>query len=281
MDTVPLRPASTVAVTPLVVRDGVARPRSDWVAAEEPLEIRIDIGGVEHTLTVTMRTPGNDFELAVGFLVAEGVIRAPEHVDQVKYCVGGPAEQQYNIVTVVLRPGARFDPQRLARTFTMSSACGVCGKASLEGLTLQDPPPLPTGPVVDATILQQMPAALRAKQRLFSKTGGLHAAGLFDPSGRIEMVREDVGRHNALDKVVGSLVLGGRLPAGERVVQVSGRASYEIMQKALMAGIAFVSAVGAPSSLAVDLAQEFGMTLTGFVSEDGFNVYAGKERVRV
>jgi FdhD protein len=282
MASTPLRPAATVPVTPIVVRDGSAKPRSDVVAAEEPLEIRIQpAAGVERTLSITMRTPGNDFELAVGFLVAEGVVRSPNHVDQVKYCVGGPQEQQYNIVTVVLRQGARIDPGHLARTFVTSSACGVCGKASLEGLSVQDPPALPDGPVVDAATLQRLPGALRAKQRVFERTGGLHGAGLFEADGGLVLTREDVGRHNAVDKVVGSLVLGGTFPAGERVLQVSGRASYEIMQKALMAGIPFVSAVGAPSSLAVALAAEFGLTLVGFASDTGFNVYAGRERIRV
>jgi FdhD protein len=276
------RPASTVPVTPLAVRDGSAKPRSDVVAAEEPLEIRVQLpSGPEQTLTVTMRTPGNDFELAVGFLVAEGVIRSPSHVDQVKYCLGGPTEQQYNVVTVVLRPGAHFDPSRLARTFQTSSACGVCGKASLEGLQVHDPPSLSSGPVVDAATLLTMPSTLRAKQRLFERTGGLHAAALFTPSGDVSLVREDVGRHNAVDKVIGALTLGGRLPVGESVLQLSGRASFELMQKALMAGIPFVSAVGAPSSLAVSVAVEFGLTLVGFASSDGFNVYAGRERVRL
>jgi FdhD protein len=275
-----LRPAATVPVTPLAVRDGVVRPRSDVVAAEEPLEIRVvDPAGAEHTLTVTMRTPGNDFELAVGLLVAEGVVRSPEHVAEVKYCVGGPVEQKYNIVTVVLRAGSAFDAARLARTFVTSSACGVCGKASLDGLAIQDPPAIPRGPVVDAAMVRALPDALRARQRLFDRTGGLHAAGLAAVDGELTTIREDVGRHNAVDKVVGCEVLAGRFPVGERVLQVSGRASFEIMQKALMAGIPIVSAVGAPSSLAVALAEQYGITLLGFASERGFNVYAGRERV--
>jgi len=277
-----VRPASTVPVTPLAVRDGEARPRSDVVAAEEPLEIRVvDPAGVERTLTITMRTPGSDFELAVGLLVAEGVVRAPSHVAEVKYCVGGPEEQQYNIVTVVLRPGAVFDAERLARTFVTSSACGVCGKASLEGLAVQDPPAVPRGPTVSASVLQQLPLALRSKQRLFDRTGGLHAAGLASVEGELLVVREDVGRHNAVDKVVGSELLAGRLPVGERVLQVSGRASFEIMQKALSAGIPIVAAVSAPSSLAVGVAEEYGMTLAGFVRDGSLNIYAGAQRIKV
>ncbi len=278
-----VRPGPTVAVTPLHVdANGDARPRSDFVATEEPLEIRVtspEMG--EHTLTVTMRTPGNDFELAAGFLVAEGVIRSSDDVVRVKYCVGGPVEQQFNIVTVSLR--SAFDVSQVTRAFGTTSACGVCGKSSLESLAISSPPALPLGPFVEHDVLTSMPSALREQQRAFERTGGMHAAGLFSAAGDLLVLREDVGRHNAVDKLVGSLVLERRFPFGElereRVLQVSGRASYEIVQKALMAGIPFVSAVGAPSSLAVDLAREFGMTLTGFVGETGFNVYAGTERV--
>lgn len=233
----------------------------------------------ERSIGITMRTPGNDFELAVGFLAAEGVVRSSDDIDRVRYCVGGPAEQRFNIVTVLLRGSARFSPERLARAFPMSSACGVCGKASLEALQTQDPPALPKGPAVGEALLRSLPARLRERQRAFERTGGMHAAGLFDGSGSALVVREDVGRHNAVDKVAGSLVLERAFPAGERILQVSGRASFEIMQKALMAGIPFVSSVGAPSSLAVSLAREFGMTLAGFVAEDGFNVYTGPQRI--
>lgn len=274
------RAGATVPVTPIAVRDGTARPRSDVVAAEEPLEIRLQAPGLgERALSITMRTPGNDFELAVGFLVAEGVVRSAADVVSVQYCVGGPEEQQFNIVTVILRSAERFDPERMARAFPMNSACGVCGKASLEQLRTQDPPPIPAGPVFDAALLEGLPAKLRTGQRVFERTGGIHAAGIFDATGRPLTIREDVGRHNAVDKAVGALLLEGRVPLGGCVLQVSGRASFEIMQKALMAGIPFVSAVGAPSSLAVALAQEYGMTLAAFVSEHGFNLYTGHQRV--
>ena len=275
------RPASTVPATPLVVRDGTSRPRSDVLAAEEPLEIRINTAGRDRAISVTMRTPGNDFELAVGFLTTEGVIAGKDDVDQVRYCVGGPVEQQYNIVTVALRPGVTFDEERLQRNFYTSSSCGVCGKASLEAIALQDPPAVPDGPVVDASFVATLPLRLRESQKVFARTGGLHAAGLFAPDGTDVVVREDVGRHNAVDKVVGWLVLEGRFPAGESVLIVSGRASFEIMQKALAAGIPVVAAVGAPSSLAVDVAERFGMTLAGFVRDESLNVYAGRERIRV
>jgi FdhD protein len=275
------RPAATVPATPLVVRDGVAKPRSDQLAAEEPLEIRINTGGTDHQNSVTMRTPGNDFELAVGFLTTEGVISGRDDVDQVRYCVGGPTEQQYNIVTVALRPGVAFDSERLRRNFYATSSCGVCGKASLEALEVREGPALPGGPVVDAALLAELPARLRQGQKLFDRTGGLHAAGLFTPDGTLVVLREDVGRHNAVDKLVGWMILEGRFPAGESLLAVSGRASFEIMQKALAAGIPIVAAVSAPSSLAVDLAERFGMTLAGFVREGSMNVYAGKERIRV
>ena len=273
------RPGPSVPATTLVVRDGTARPRSDALAAEEPLEIRLDPG--DRTITVTMRTPGNDFELAVGFLYAEGVIRGRDDVDQVRYCVGGPAEQQYNIVTVALRPGVTFDEERLRRNFYTSSSCGVCGKASLEALAIRGGAPIPAGPVVDAALIGALPERLRAEQKVFARTGGLHAAGLFAPDGSLLAAREDVGRHNAVDKVIGWWVMDGRPVPEERILAVSGRASYEIMQKALAAGIAIVAAVSAPSSLAVAVAEEFGMTLAGFVRDGSLNVYAGAHRVRV
>jgi FdhD protein len=275
------RPGSTVPATPLVVRNGTSRPRSDVLAAEEPLEIRLNTGGEDRAISVTMRTPGNDFELAVGFLTTEGVISGKADVDQVRYCVGGPEEQEYNIVTVALRPGVTFDEERLRRNFYTTSSCGVCGKASLDAIALQDPPALPEGPVLDAAFVASLPLRLRESQKVFDRTGGLHAAGLFTSDGTALVVREDVGRHNAVDKVVGWLVLEDRMPAGESVLVVSGRASFEIMQKALAAGVPVVAAVSAPSSLAVDVAERFGMTLAGFVRGDSLNVYAGSQRIRV
>ncbi len=275
------RPGPTVPASPLVITGGAAKPRSDLLAAEEPLEIRVNSGAVDHPISVTMRTPGNDFELAVGFLMTEGVVRSRDEIDQVRYCVGGPTEQQFNIVTVALRPGVSFDAESLKRNFYTTSSCGVCGKASLEALALKDAPPIPDGPTVDATLLASLPDRLRASQKVFERTGGLHAAGLFEPDGTLVSVREDVGRHNAVDKLVGWLALEGKLPAGERILMVSGRASFEIMQKARAAGIPFVAAVSAPSSLAVAVAEEFGMTLAGFVRGDSLNVYAGSQRVRV
>jgi len=275
------RPASVVAATPLVIDGDRARTRSDVLVAEEPLEIRVNTHGVDHAISVTMRTPGNDFELAVGFLHTEGVIRGRDDVDQVRYCVGGPVEQQYNIVTVALRAGVPFDEEAVKRNFYTTSSCGICGKASLEAIAVKQPPVLPEGPVVDGRLIAVLPQRLRESQKIFERTGGLHAAGLFEPDGTLIAVREDVGRHNAVDKLVGWLVMEGKVPAGERIMMVSGRASFEIMQKALAAGIPIVAAVSAPSSLAVATAEEFGMTLAGFVRGDSLNVYAGAQRVRV
>jgi len=275
------RPAATVPATPLVVRDGGAKPRFDHLVTEEPLEMRVNAGGVDHQISVTMRTPGNDFELAVGFLATEGVISARSEVDQVRYCVGGPAEQQYNIVTVALRTGVAFDAERLRRNFYTTSSCGVCGKASLEALAIHTAVSIPAGPVVRASVLSGLPGRLREAQKVFERTGGLHAAGLFEADGTRIAVREDVGRHNAVDKLVGWMMLEGGFPAGERILAVSGRASFEIMQKALAAGIPIVAAVSAPSSLAVDVAEQYGMTLAGFVRDGSLNVYAGTRRIEI
>ena len=264
-----------VSVTP----DGDARTRTDEVATEEPLEIRVRHRGHEHQVAVTMRTPGNDFELATGFLYSEGLIRTRTHVTKVSYCASGPPEQLYNQVTVELTDGAPFDPLEMQRNFYTTSSCGVCGKASLDAVRVQSDP-IQDGPEVDHEIFNTLPKKLRAGQRIFERTGGLHAAGLFDTNGELLLLREDVGRHNAVDKLIGKLVMDGVVPAKDRILQVSGRTSFEIMQKAATAGIPIVSAVSAPPSLAVALADELNMTLIGFVRGDSFNVYAGPRRIR-
>jgi FdhD protein len=274
------RPGPTVRARVIQVTGDEAVERNDTLATEEPLEIRVQHRGDEHIIAVTMRTPGNDFELAVGFLFGEGLIGAREHVSTVSYCKSGPPEQLYNIVTVELTAGAPFDPARAQRNFYTTSSCGVCGKASLEALSTAGCTHVQDGPVIDAGVIVGMPKKLRARQRVFDRTGGLHAAGIFDAHGEMLFLREDVGRHNAVDKVVGKLVLDGQTPARDRILQVSGRASFEIMQKALAAGIPIVSSVSAPSSLAVSLAKEFNMTMIGFVRGDSFNVYAGPPRIR-
>jgi FdhD protein len=278
---VPVRPSSKTRARILAVADGDRRVRSDYLATEEPLEIRLVAGGQTATVAVTMRTPGADFELAAGFLHGEGVVGGREEIVRISYCTDPDvdAEQQYNIVNVGLAAAAMPDLHALERHFMTSSACGVCGKASLDALELRGCPVMPPGPSVDPAVLPRLPTALRERQGLFESTGGLHAAGLFTADGELVALREDVGRHNAVDKLVGWAMLDGRLPLHDHLLMVSGRSSYEILQKALVAGIPVVCAVSAPSSLAVDLARRFGMTLVGFLRGERFNLYAGEERL--
>jgi len=266
-----------------VVEDGGMRVRPDALATEEPMEIRLLAGPTKQTVAVTMRTPGADFELAAGFLYGEGIVTCPEDILKISYCVDPDidAEQQYNIVNVELRSGREFDLRPLERHFYTTSACGVCGKASLEQLELRSCPVISPGPEVSAETIYSLPETLREAQGLFDATGGLHAAALFDGEGELLALREDVGRHNATDKLVGWALLEGRLPLSEHVVLVSGRSSFEIMQKCLTAGVPIVCAISAPSSLAVDVAREFEMTLVGFLRGGRFNVYAGADRVRI
>jgi FdhD protein len=257
--------------------DGIDE-RPDHVAAEEPLEIRLIQGDRTRTVAVTMRTPGGDAELALGFLFAEGVIAGREQVARVT--PRGEPPGCANIVEVELAAGSP-EPELagLERHFFSTSACGVCGKAGLEALRLRVPAVVPAGPCVSAGVLAALPATLRRAQGLFESTGGLHAAALFDAEGRLLAAREDVGRHNALDKLLGWALGEGRLPLYGHLVMVSGRSSYEILQKCLAAGVPIVCAVSAPSSLAVELANRFGITLVGFLRGEGFNVYSGIERV--
>jgi FdhD protein len=266
-----------------VVEDGRGRVRPDTLATEEPMEIRLLAGQTKQTVAVTMRTPGSDFELAAGFLYGEGIIDSPDDVQKISYCVDSDldAEQRYNIVNVELRGGRQFDLRPLERHFYTTSACGVCGKASLEQLELRGCPVMPAGPEIPAETIDTLPEKLREAQGLFDATGGLHAAALFDYKGELLALREDVGRHNATDKLVGWALLEGRLPLTDHIVLVSGRSSFEILQKCLTAGVPVVCAISAPSSLAVDVAREFGMTLVGFLRGGRFNVYAGSDRIRL
>jgi FdhD protein len=252
---------------------------SDVLAVEEPLEIRLgcDIEGrrVHQAVSITMRTPGDDLELAVGFLFTEGILMAPEQVAGVRRCGSG------NVARVDLRPGVRVDLSRLERHFYTSSSCGVCGKASLEAVRVRARDRTPEGhPILEAAVIHHLPDVLRSAQSVFDRTGGLHAAALFDDRGNLLCLREDVGRHNALDKLIGAQFLAGRTPLSEDVLLVSGRASFELVQKAAVAGIPILAAVGAPSSLAVSLAREHGLTVLGFVRQDRFNIYTGAERIR-
>lgn len=274
------RPGPTTRIRVRELSGSTARDRRDDLATEEPLEIRVSApDGSRRTVAITMRTPGHDFELAAGFLRGEG-LAGPGDVNAIAYCTDDdvPPEARYNTVTVHLK-GPIPDLPSLDRHFLTSSACGVCGSASLESLHDRCRP-LPRGQLeLTPEFLYGLPDALRRAQGVFGKTGGLHAAGLFTASGRLVAAREDVGRHNAVDKLVGWAAMTDRLPLSEHVLMVSGRASYEIMQKALAAGIPVVCAVSAPSSLAVDLAREFGLTLVGFLRGERCNVYSGVERI--
>lgn len=259
--------------------DGVATSRPDTLAAEEPLEIRVS----GRPLTVTMRTPGDDFDLARGFLVSEGVVSAGSDIAAIRYCAGATVDgsNTYNVLDVLLADGVPVPDPSLERNFYMTSSCGVCGKASLESVRTISKWGVDQDPVrLTAATIATLPDKLRAAQRVFDRTGGLHAAGLFDADGNVSCVREDVGRHNAVDKVIGWALGEDRLPLTGTTLMVSGRASFELVQKAVMAGIPVLAAVSAPSSLAVDLAREMGLTLVGFLRGSSMNVYSGVERIR-
>ncbi len=261
----------------LSVDAGQRLERPDVLATEEPMEIRVAGHGQEAvSVAVTMRTPGADMELAAGFLFTEGLIE-PGDIKRVAYCDDLDGQEQlYNVVTVTL--GRPFDSGRLHRNFFATSSCGICGKAALEDVQVRCAPVGP-GPQVAASLLATLPDELRKRQKVFDRTGGLHAAGLFTSAGELISLREDVGRHNAVDKVIGEQLLRGGLPLSDHVLQVSGRSSFEIVQKAAVAGIPIVSAVGAPSSLAVEAGERLQVTVVGFVRDGRLNVYSVPERV--
>lgn len=258
---------------------------NDLVAVEEPLEIRLDFddGAVRrsHSISITMRTPGDDFELALGFLYGESIVQSRADVAEIDYCgKANSAAGSSNAVRVELKDGVMVDLDRLQRHFYTSSSCGVCGKASLEALEILGQTSLETvSTAFSAESLATLPELLRRKQKAFGETGGLHAAAVFSPAGDISCLREDVGRHNAVDKVVGKLLNESALPAHGYGLLVSGRASFELMQKALVAGFPLLAAIGAPSSLAVELAETYGITLIGFLKAEKFNIYAGAHRI--
>lgn len=262
----------------IVLEAGRRRTVPDRLAAEEPMEIRAHGPGQEPvSVAVTMRTPGHDFALAVGFLAAEGLLTPAGGLAGVAYCTSGLVEQQYNIVTVTTR--SHFEGPGRERSFVASSSCGLCGKTALDEVVL-DAPPLPEGPVVDAAVITALPDRLRDAQSVFDQTGALHAAALCRVDGTIVVAREDVGRHNAIDKVVGERILDPALdPAGAPILAVSGRVSFEVMQKAAVAGIPIVVAVSAPTSLAVDVARRTGQTLVGFVRDGRATIYTGADRI--
>jgi FdhD protein len=277
------RPANNVVRRVVRLRSGRWAQDEDALAAEEPLEIRLlwqEHGETRRkNIAVTMRTPGDDFELAAGFLHGEGILGGRADVADISYCLDEDESQALNIVTVTLRPGLEFDASRLDRNFYTTSSCGVCGKAALETLEVQGCSILPAGFTVAAETVCRLPESLRRGQAVFERTGGLHAAGLFDAGGGLISLKEDVGRHNAVDKLIGERFLAGETPLDSAVLLLSGRASFELLQKALVARIPVVAAVGAPSSLAVQIAEEFNITLCGFVRPDGLNVYSAPERV--
>ena len=272
-----------VSASILRVAGGAAVGRNDdAIAVEEPLEIRLGIpaaGHLQHkAVSITMRTPGDDFELAAGFLYTEGILQSHEQVKAISHC--GRGQGATNTLRVDLVDGVAVDFKRLERNFYTTSSCGVCGKSSLEALaTGARKVSPPQGFTVPARLIDELPAKLRERQHTFLTTGGLHAAALFSCDGELLGLREDVGRHNAVDKLIGSRFLAGLLPADQAILFLSGRASFELLQKAVMAGIPVVCAVGAPSSLAISAAREFGVTLLGFVRDGRYNVYAGDERL--
>lgn len=276
----PRRPPGPRTRVPVrAIDDQSLRTRRDDVVTEEPLEIRLRASDGEAVLGVTIRTPGGDFELAAGLCVAEGLVADPAEIRAIGYCAEVEPDHRFNTVTVELA-GPLPDLDHAARRGTMTAACGVCGKQSLDSVQVRCAS-LGPGPTVDLETLYALPDRLRAAQGLFTRTGGLHATGLFTADGEVACAREDVGRHNAVDKVVGWALLHGRLPPADHVLLVSGRPGFELAQKAAVAGVPIIAGISAPSSLSVHLAERVGMTLVGFLRGRRANLYAGAERVRV
>ncbi|MGA8766823.1 MAG: formate dehydrogenase accessory sulfurtransferase FdhD [Candidatus Acidiferrales bacterium] len=255
--------------------DGKILRKEDYLAAEEPLEIRIG----DDPLSVTMRTPGHDLELAAGFLFTEGLVQRRAQIITLKEDVGAAGENRGNVVLAKLAPEAAPDFEKMRRHFFAASSCGICGKASIDSVRARALVPPNPDFRLDPEVLVRLPEMLRASQAVFGRTGGLHAAALFDGAGELLVVREDIGRHNAVDKVIGWALLEERVPLGNTILLVSGRGGFEIVQKAIVAGLPVVASVSAPSSLAVQLARELGQTLIGFLRGRRFVVYAGGERV--
>jgi FdhD protein len=281
-----MRPAPAIVET-TIRRDGT--PSTDVLAIEEPLEIRLGFpDGTHKAISITMRTPGDDRELAAGFLFTEGILQRLDQIKQIRHCglkigkangtVSRASALNSNTIRVDLGDGVDVDLKRLERHFYTTSSCGVCGKSSIEALQ-SGAARIDSELTIGSDLINRLPDILRASQHVFDQTGGLHASALFAANGELEIVREDVGRHNALDKVIGAKFLAGDTPLSDQVLLVSGRASFELVQKALMAGIPILAAVGAPSSLAVELAREYGMSLIGFVRDGRFNIYCGEERI--
>lgn len=262
---------------------GSRKTSPDLMAVEEPLEIRLGYGPLgdrqQKSLSVTMRTPGHDYELAIGFLFTEAIIDSYDQIESVKYCEDvGRQEERENVVRVELKPEVHLDFEKFQRNFYTTSSCGVCGKSSIESVEVSCSR-LSDQMQVSSEIIPTLSEKLREAQQIFEHTGGLHAVGLFDHEGKLLLTREDVGRHNAMDKVIGACLFKKEIPLSKQIVMVSGRASFELVQKALRAGIPMMAAVGAPSSLAASLARDMNMTLLGFVRAQSFNVYCGEHRL--
>jgi len=274
---VPQRPRSVDLTLVSEWQDGSVRRFQDYLVGEEPLQIRVG----KFPLTVTMRTPGHDLELAAGFLYTEGLIRRREQIRSLEQSAGAGEQDRGNVVQIELEGEAALNLEQTQRNFFAASSCGICGKATIEQVRVRGIEPPNPNLRLDPEILCRLPETLREAQAIFGRTGGLHAAGLFDTRGEMAALREDVGRHNAVDKVVGWALLAGKLPLSENVLMVSGRGGFEIIQKACVAGIPVVASVSAPSSLAVQLARELRLTLVGFLRGKRFIVYAGEERLNL
>ncbi|HMT07504.1 MAG TPA: formate dehydrogenase accessory sulfurtransferase FdhD [Pyrinomonadaceae bacterium] len=284
-----MKAAQAVSQANVAVRTSDGREFGDSLAVEEPLEIRLGFpDGTHKAISITMRTPGDDAELAAGFLFTEGIITSPDQIKQIRHCglkIGAnkgtldrASALNSNTIRVDLNDGIDLDLKRLERNFYTTSSCGVCGKASIEALAT-GVKQIDCDLKIAADLVHSLPKKLREAQAVFETTGGLHASALFNADGSLDIVREDVGRHNALDKVIGTKFMTNETPLSDKILLVSGRASFELVQKALMAGIPGLAAVGAPSSLAVELASEYGMTLVGFVRDGRFNIYCGEKRI--
>jgi len=274
---VPQRPRSIDLTQVSEWQEGKVRRFQDYLVGEEPLEIRVG----QHPLSVTMRTPGHDLELTAGFLCTEGLIQSREQIRSLEHAAGTGEQDRGNVVQVELEDEVALNLEQTRRNFFAASSCGICGKASIEQVRLRGIPPPNPDLRLDPEVLCRLPDTLRSAQAIFGRTGGLHAAALFDTRGEMVVLREDVGRHNAVDKVVGWALREGRLPLAENVLMVSGRGGFEIIQKATVAGIPLVASVSAPSSLAVQLARELRLTLVGFLRGKRFLVYAGEERLNM
>ncbi len=273
-------PVQNIQITKVKYNEVLTQP--DLLVVEEPLEIRLGFGmpadRQQRSLSVTMRTPGHDFELALGFLFTEGIINSGDQVESIKYCSSVKPEEFENVVRIELKPEVQIEYEKFQRHFYTSSSCGVCGKSSIDSVKVNCKS-IDSKLIIPSSIIYSLPKKIKNAQHVFEQTGGLHAAALFNQDGELIILREDIGRHNATDKLIGAMLNKNRTPLSNYILMLSGRTSFELIQKAAVAGIPIIAAVGAPSSLAVSLAKEAGMTLLGFVLEGNFNIYCGEQRI--